>query len=276
MHISLMTADDIGFAISLTDIEGWGNIAADFERLIYFEPEGCFIARDKDDRVGMISTTACGDYAFIGSLIVKSEYRRRGIAETLMHHAMSYLHKRGVSCIELDATFQGVPLYRKLGFKDKYLSLRLMRKADLGQAEIPHISAYSADDIISFDKKMTGLDRRAILSRFIDEFDNSVYLSGTGRIDGYGLVTPRAGNIRAIGPIVAGSETVAQKLIDEIVRKNAGHDIGIGLPGTAPHEITSILMGHRFEYLAPSLRMYFGQRLEYESGVYAILSPAKG
>ncbi len=93
IYVSLMTIEDIPFAISLTDIENWGNSPADFERLISLELEGCYVARLNDEPVGMITTTSANNYGFIGSLIVKDGYRRQGIGETLMLKAISYLQK---------------------------------------------------------------------------------------------------------------------------------------------------------------------------------------
>jgi len=276
MHISQMTAEDIGFAVSMTDLEGWGNTTADFERLIYFEPKGCFVARIDGRRAGMITTTTYGEYAFMGSLIVDANFRRQGIGEALMRHAMAYLDDKGIKGIELDGTFQGVPLYRKLGFKDKYLSLRLRRPSDNGQPAFSKAKDYSTEEILSFDRIMTGLDRDRILSRFIEEFPDSVYLSGKERLNGYGLISPRTGKTKAIGPVVAETEDIAERIIDEMIERNRAFDLTIGLPGIVSYDLVSFLIGHDFEYSAPSLRMYYGRKFDYESGVYAILSAAKG
>ena len=274
-NISFMTADDINFAIAMTDYERWGNAPADFARLISLDPKGCFVARDQGREVGMITTTTCDDYAFMGSLIIRKEFRRRGFGEALMRHAIEYLHGKKITCIELDATFEGVPLYRKLGFRDKYLSFRLGRAAS-GESFRDSISPeYTPDEIFSFDRQMTGLDRSNILSHLINEFNESVYTSRNKSLNGFALVFPRAENRKQVGPVVASSDEVAAALVSDIVRDNSGHDLIIGVPEPS-RSLAAILLEHQFEYREPSLRMFLGENRKYESSIYGIISPEKG
>jgi ribosomal protein S18 acetylase RimI-like enzyme len=131
IDISLMTEADIPFAVEMTTIEGWGHSAADFERLLFLAPEGCFVAGSGGRRLGMITTTRHGDFAFLACLIVREEARRQGIGRQLLRRAISYLESVGVTSMELDGVFKAAPLYRRVGFKDKYLSLRLHGKSAL-------------------------------------------------------------------------------------------------------------------------------------------------
>jgi ribosomal protein S18 acetylase RimI-like enzyme len=275
IHVSIMTNEDIPFAISLTDIENWGNAPADFERLISLEPEGCYVARLNDEPVGMITTTSADNYGFIGSLIIKDEYRRQGIGETLMLKAISYLQKIEVEYIELDATFEGIGLYRRLGFHEKYLSLRLTRENDKGGDNSRPLPRFSMDEILELDARLTGLNRKRMLTRLMTEFRDSVYTYKLGHLRGYAVVFPRAGNLRAIGPLVAESLEGAESLIQEIVESDDGVQLAIGLPQPA-QKLTSILLQNGFQYRVPSLRMYLGPKFEYESAVYGIASPEKG
>jgi ribosomal protein S18 acetylase RimI-like enzyme len=164
IRISIMTGADIAFALEMTDIEKWGYLQDDFRRLICFEPGGCFVAWKGDRRVGMITTTSYDDYAFLGCLIVPEEQRGQGIGESLMKHAVNYLQNRGVKTIELDGVFAAAPLYRRLGFRDKYLSLRFKRSAGKEAGDVPARSPISVDEIIAFDRRMTGLNRERVIS----------------------------------------------------------------------------------------------------------------
>ena len=130
ISMSTMTESDIAFATEMTDREKWGYLQEDFRRLIYFEPDGCFVARMHGKNIGMVTTPSYGDYAFLGCLIVKDEFRGVGIGASLMNEAIDYLNKKGVQTIELDSVFPALSLYRPLGFKDKYLSLRLLRPSN--------------------------------------------------------------------------------------------------------------------------------------------------
>ena len=279
VRIRLMTEIDVAFAISLTDHEGWGNLPADFERLIALNPGGCFVACERDKPVGMISTTACGNYAFMGSLIVRPDYRRRGIGETLMRHALEYLDSQAVSCIELDATFPAAPLYRRLGFLDKYLSLRFKRNPGPLAAAYTHPprktrAAPASETVSNLDARFTKLDRRAIMARFAGEFPDSFYLDSASP-RGYAFVYPRVGRRVAIGPMVAEDTITAGSLLDDVIGDYGNLEINIGVPQSNDGAV-ALLLSRGFVHKPPSLRMYHGLRRDYERFVFGIISPEKG
>ncbi len=56
--------------------------------------------------------------AYIMNVYVRKEYRRRGIAREMLNFILGEARERGVSYVSLDATEQGKPLYRTLGFCD--------------------------------------------------------------------------------------------------------------------------------------------------------------
>lgn len=275
LDISIMKSSDLPFAISLTDYERWGNVENDFQRLMALEPEGCFIARQEGERVGMVTTTTYDDYAFMGSLIVAEGYRGQGIGEALIRYGIDYLDSRGITTIELDATFRASPLYRCLGFKDKYLSYRFFRPALSEDARTKRSSPVHAEEIIAFDAGLTGLNRHNVLTRFLNEFNGSVYIRRDDRLRGYTCVFPRADNVYSIGPLVAESRDVAKSLIDDIAVDFKGHPIKLGLPQPS-HGLAGYLIKRGFFYRAPSLRMYRGIERHYESYIYGICSPEKG
>ena len=117
LHIREMTLDDADCVTRLKDQVGWNQTADDIRRLIEYEPEGCFMAEVDSVPVGTVSTTSYGTrLAWIGMMLVLPEYRRRSIARRLMQSSIDYLQGRGVTCIKLDATPLGQPLYEQLGF----------------------------------------------------------------------------------------------------------------------------------------------------------------
>ncbi len=280
LDIRTMRGSDIDFAVSMTDHEDWGNVASDFTRLMTLEPGGCFVAWENGERVGMISTTTYNDYAFVGSLIVHPDRRGRGTGESLMRRAMAYLRAKETACVELDATSEGEPLYRRLGFKDKYLSLRFFRPAD----NRPHLEARlsSGGDsdqtvrvITGIDKRLTGLDRSRLLTRLIREVFESVFMDPSSSPNGYAIVYPRSGNRVNIGPLVAADVSTAERILDMIIRAYASHDIGVGAPETQ-RTVSQIMTARGFLFRPPSLRMYWGRERRYEAHVYAIVSAEKG
>jgi ribosomal protein S18 acetylase RimI-like enzyme len=76
-HTRRMEKGDLDLALHL--VEGWGNNRDDLERLLEYEPEGCFIAEAGGEALGMVSTTSYGSLAWIGSFIVEPRARGKGI-----------------------------------------------------------------------------------------------------------------------------------------------------------------------------------------------------
>ena len=61
------------------------------------------------------------------NVYVEPEYRRQGIAKVLMELLISDAKTMGLDYIELKASADGYPLYKKLGFKDSVSSFRPLK-----------------------------------------------------------------------------------------------------------------------------------------------------
>ncbi len=275
VNISKMTDSDTSFAAALAQREGWGHRDFDYRRLLSFEPDGCFIAWDNDNPVGMITSISFGHYAFLASLIVDKPVRGRGIGQALMRRAIEYLQSRKIISIELDGVIDAVPLYRKLGFKDKYLSFRFIRKP-VGNTNFESNRSQGAiGDIVEFDKKMIGLDRSRIVRQFCDEFKEGLFTVGDFNLEAYAVVRPREKEPYYIGPFVAINIESFEKLLGSVINAHNGISLKTGVPETNRNAVEALL-SCGFEYIQPSLRMYLGEKIEYEKHVYGILSAEKG
>ncbi len=270
-----MCEADIPFAVDLSTREKWGHLPADLQRLMSFEPNGCFVALDASGAVGIITSTSYDDWGLLGNLIVKDKERNKGIGASLMMHAVEYLHVRGVKCIELDGVFPAVPLYRGLGFRDKYLSLRLHRPSSESRGEAISPLPAAVDDVVAYDRLRTGLNRERMIRRFFEDFSESVFVAGIDRVTGYAIVKPRAGNVVAIGPLVADDRDSAESLLLPIIRQWNQYTIAVGVPETN-REAVALYRKYGFIYSEPSLRMYLGEQREYEENLFAVMSPEKG
>ena len=275
IKISVMGEKDIAFAYHLANEEKWGYLEKDFRRLIYFEPEGCFVALKDKEKVGMVTTTSYKDYAFLGCLIVRKDERGKGIGETLMNHAINYLINKGIKTIELDGVFFAVSLYRRLGFKDKYLSLRFKGKGENNYNKALPYDPQMANEIVNFDKEKTGLSRERIIRKFLEEFRNSVYIIKKKNISAYAIVRSRAEEHFTIGPLIAENQEVAEVLLCSIMAKYTKKILTIGVPEINQDSIR-MLLRNGFNYIEPSLRMYLGERKNYEKNLFGIIAPEKG
>ena len=75
-------------------------------------------------------------------MIVHPDARRQGIGAALMTRALDHLDAAGVSCVKLDATPAGLPLYRRLGFEEEVLFARWMGVATATRS--PHHALVAA------------------------------------------------------------------------------------------------------------------------------------
>jgi hypothetical protein len=188
---------------------------------------------------------------------------------------MAYLESKGVRTIELDGVFKAASLYRRLGFRDKYLSLRFLRPPThpptAGKPLIPD----PTEEIVEFDRERTGIARRRILRRYLEQYKDRVFVTRNPELCAYAFVRPRSDGAVSVGPLVSADNRSAQRLLSGIAVKYARQHVSIGVP-EAQRSMVTHLVDLGFRYLAPSLRMYRGEKKHYESHIYGILSPEKG
>jgi len=67
-----------------------------------YDPLGCLIAEVEGNRVGHVFSVSYGKLGWIGLLIVKAEYREKGIGKILMKNTMNHLLSREVEIIKLE------------------------------------------------------------------------------------------------------------------------------------------------------------------------------
>jgi ribosomal protein S18 acetylase RimI-like enzyme len=282
LFIRTLTQADLKFAYELDVIERWNDTEGDLLRMLEYEPEGCFIAEVEEKPAGHVFSVSYGKLGWIGLLIVKAEYRRKGIATRLMNAATDYLSQHGVQTIRLEAATKISELYRELGFIDEYNSLRFSKTVEKPDRRMKdgskQIKKEDIKEIAAFDRKYFGADRTRILSRLFAEnpqlcFANS---DGTG-IDGY-ITCRRAKNGYSIGPFVCNPENVqtAEDLLQTCVNHLRNTTLYVGVPETNKNAV-DLLARYAFTRYSRSIRMRLGQRIdENVQGIFAIGGPMKG
>lgn len=272
-----MRYTDVDYAKSLTDIEQWGHQESDFKRLVEMDPQGCFVAWDGDERVGIATTISYGEYAFLGNIIVEKQRRGGSIGPRLMKHAVDYLDRKGMKTIELDGVLSAVAMYRRMGFRDKYYSLRLARKP---QSQYHALAALSRcpeplPTLADFDYQETGIRRQALISSIAGQFPETTFCFSAPRLEAYGVVRERSHGAFAVGPLVAHDPGACSKIVREIVAVFGDKQLTIGVPEVNKAAVR-IMLHHDFHYGAPSMRMYRGQSIAYEEHIYGIVSADVG
>lgn len=112
---------------------GWNQTEDDWLRILRLAPDGCF-GIDVDGVLASSTTlfhNAPDDVAWVGMVLTLPEYRGRGLARTLLLHALADCR---ASRIGLDATDMGRPLYESIGFVPECAIERWVRQP----APTPH------------------------------------------------------------------------------------------------------------------------------------------
>ena len=122
-----LTASELDDVDALVREARWNQLAADWR--IFTDLGRVYAAQTRADRI--VATTATLPYgsrfAWISMVLVKSEFRRHGLATQLMRQAMDELAREGRIPI-LDATPDGRAVYRRLGFEDSWGFQRFIRR----------------------------------------------------------------------------------------------------------------------------------------------------
>ena len=136
VSVRAWTESDVECVFQSVARERWGHSRRDVERCWCLEPHGCFVAELESEPVGHVSTICYGKLGWIGLLIVNPEKRGRGIGTTLMQKAVDYLKQAGAETLKLEAEETAVPLYRSLGFKEEFDSLRFIGRPNRLEGDV--------------------------------------------------------------------------------------------------------------------------------------------
>jgi ribosomal protein S18 acetylase RimI-like enzyme len=280
MRIRLMTHEDTSFALSLTDSLGWGNTKDEFERLLSYEPEGCFIASEREEHIGMVTSVSYGKVGWIGNVIVIPGYRNKGMGTKLMVQAMDYLKNKSVKTIELDAEQKAMSLYNRLGFKAVCKSLRFSGEGKfISTDNIKQMSESDIDNVVGLDSRIFGANRHKVIKKIYQKFPDLCFVSYKNqKLIGYIMARERKDDYQ-IGPWICQSDLPdsAEGLLKAALKKLMGNKIRIGTLELNKHSVTMIKK-YCFNEIEYSVRMYYGEKKESGDvrGEFAIGAPDKG
>jgi len=205
-----LRAEDIPAAAQLSAQAGWNQTEQDWRTLLELSPEGC-LAIEEDGHLAATTTLLCygRSLAWIGMVLTKTEYQRRGFARRLLAQTLGSADTMGIATIKLDATDQGQPLYESLGFRAEQ---EIERWARPGENEQPPVNRTPAEkpwrDV---DSSAFGTDRSRLLERL-------ARLNAPASISRSYLFT-RPGRVTAyLGPCISDDQGQARHLIGDCVQ----------------------------------------------------------
>lgn len=280
--IRTMRSDDLDFAAQCTTAEGWSTeTRQEFEGFLAYDAQGCFVAEWEGRKAGICVAVRYGDKGFIGEMIVRPEFRAKGLGPRLFNQAIVYLQKQGCTSISLDAVPRSASFYESLGFRKICRSLRFSKRIVQGVAPpVRPTGTVEFDRVCSLDKRAFGADRSFFLRRRLALYPE---LAGTrledGEISGY-IFGRRTGVQLWAGPWwVADDAADPEALLVEFGRGLRASEISLGVLEANTRAVTFAREIGFEEKSAASIRMVMGNAREapgLSPDLWAIGSAAKG
>ena len=209
--IRLLRDDDVPAAFELSSEAGWNQTEADWRLLLALARKSCFVI-EADRQVVATTTLVCYErkLAWIGMVLTKREYRRRGMARRLLAEAMTQADQMGIETTKLDATDQGRPLYEELGFRAEQKIERWSRPGGT-VVQIPAGVRAQETTLRELDLTPFGADRSLLLD-LLSERNTPTRVSRS-------FLFARPGRVTAyLGPCVSETPGAARSLIKQCLQ----------------------------------------------------------
>lgn len=264
LRLRRMEVSDLGFADSLRKMVGWNQTLQDWHRLLNLEPDGCFIAEWGDRPVGTATTTCYGTVlAWIGMVLVHSDFRGHGIGKALLKHCLNYLNQHGIHCIKLDATPLGKKVYDRLGFRDEWTLTRweIASFSKISHSKHKKIRAFKEADwpqLLEMDAKIFGVLRHNLLKELVRQsYQVLVFENVSHAISGYGML--RCGShADYLGPVISENPIEGCLLLDQLLSKTEKKTLFCDIPDQNADAINFVKQIGFFQQ-RPLIRMFLGE-----------------
>ena len=210
-----LKVEDIPAAFWLSAQAGWNQTEEDWRTLLDLAPETCF-GIEVGGELASTTTMICYGrrLGWIGMVLTKSDFKRRGFARKLLQHTLNVADQMGMETLKLDATDQGRPLYIQYGFRGEHPIERWFRSGgENGQLSSARRSSSSWRE---HDPKYFGADRLPLFERLVQRnsllVQNRAYLfARPGRLCAY------------LGPCLGDNPEDARNLIYTCVQETVGN-----------------------------------------------------
>ena len=171
MIIRTIDRSDFDFIIELTAAENIRYTEKDLSRILDYEPEGCFIAVDRERKLGIVTTVVFEKIGWIGNVFVVESARRRGAGTRLVKEALQYMRRKCVEFPKLYCFPHRIAFYRRLGFAAE-LNVQIVNGIGraMSFANVEALREDSLDELMTLDRRLFGANRSRMLLRLHQEF----------------------------------------------------------------------------------------------------------
>lgn len=276
-----MTPGDVSAGMRLKDTAGWNQTREDWERFLQANPEGCFVA-DQDGAVAGTVTTIIYEnrLAWVGMVLVDSQFRGKGIGTALLLNAIHYLDARKIPCVKLDATPQGRPIYARLGFHDEYeIERHCLRRERHSKASLALVadSAESIETLLKLDREVFGADRSDLLRSMAASAPELIVTTRLDdAVDGFALGR-KGSQADHLGPWVASNAPAAREAFEAFLLRSQRDVVFVDVMKDNPSAL-ALLAEKGFQFSRRLTRMYRGENAHRGRPdlLYSILGPEFG
>ncbi len=235
VSVRQMLATDIESAMRLKEAESWNQTEADWHFLLRHNPELCLVASLRNEVIGTVTAINYqNEVAWIGMMLVSSDHRRKGVSSALLKTIIERL--KGCTCIKLDATPSGTPVYRRLGFEEEIELNRMSTEAICAAQEhsykgsLERIASSDIAEMSRLDEQIFGASREELIKYLVDNLPQQSWVTRRyGRVTGF-VLGRRGSRYTHLGPIMAESNEDARALVAQVSREREGEPILMDVP----------------------------------------------
>lgn len=262
-----MTRTELDELVGWAAREGWNPGRHDAELFWATDPEA-FIAAELDGELigGGAITSYSGEFGFMGFFIVRLEFRRHGLGNTLWQARRERLLARlrpGAS-IGMDGVFSMQDYYAKGGFAFSHRNLRFRAEIPNRPApptasalEIVPLTALPFDQLLVYDRTCFPAARQGFLQGWISQADAlALGCRRNGKLSGYGVVRRCLEGCK-IGPLFADDAQVAEALYAQLAAFAAGGPLYLDAPKNNAAAM-ALVQRHGMAEVFGCARMYLG------------------
>lgn len=212
-----LTETDVPAALRLSAEAGWGMREIDWRRMVSAPWIDAIGGRADGDLAATATVIRYGrDLAWIGSILVDEERRRRGHGTAVFDAAVSLAADCRVA--GLDANDDGKPIYGRAGFEDVAPVEQWSGVLDPDGDPAPISRTTDAADVAAIDRDECGVDRSFLLESLLEDPDATAYHEPGA---GYALVTA-APDGPTVGPVVSASADLVPDLLAAVAADHEG------------------------------------------------------
>jgi GNAT superfamily N-acetyltransferase len=228
-----MTTDDIAGGLRLCRASGWNQLEEDWRLFLDSPGSGGVLIERGGNVLGTAAYMRYDALAWIAMMLVDPAERRTGLGAHLLAEALAAL--ADATCVGLDATPAGEPLYRRFGFVEDYSLARTMATVDRARFPDPagparRMLQSDLSAVCRRDREVFGADRGRLLAAWFERAPECAWMvDDASGVKGYAFGRPGY-RYYQLGPVVATDAAIARDMATRCLSPLSGRVFAIDVP----------------------------------------------